>query len=175
MSSQQLPLSPSQRRIWFAEQLSEGQGYQIFGAYEIIGDVDVEGLRKAFSALGRRHDALRLGIQETKLGPMVLPEASAGPDLEILYTDEGDVAQALGTGLNALARPLNLQIGESMRALLIILPDASQVLVYVLHHLVADGISRQILERDIEHYYAEFSHSGPMSPELPSPGTFVFS
>ncbi|WP_131742160.1 condensation domain-containing protein [Actinomadura roseirufa] len=58
---QELPLSPTQQRVWFLEQLSPGgTQYNIFLGYELSGPLDRDALRRALGALADRHDALRM-------------------------------------------------------------------------------------------------------------------
>ncbi len=60
---QRAPLSFSQQRVWFFEQLEPGSTvYNGPLSHRIRGFLDVEALRRAFSALLSRHESLRTAI-----------------------------------------------------------------------------------------------------------------
>src|SRR5205085_5744327 len=58
--AQEIPLSFSQRRMWFIEQFEPGScAYNIPRAFHIKGDLNVSNLQSTFNEIVRRHEILR--------------------------------------------------------------------------------------------------------------------
>ena len=75
-----LPLSFSQQRLWFLEQLSPGlKAYNIPLSVRISGELDVSALERSFGELVRRHEVLRTTFRTGPTGPSQV----VGPDSEI--------------------------------------------------------------------------------------------
>ena len=59
-SSADCPLSASQWRLWFLDQLEPGNpAYNVYRAVRILGPLDVAALRRSLCELVRRHEVLR--------------------------------------------------------------------------------------------------------------------
>ena len=64
--------------------------------------------------------------------------------------------------------PFDLAHGPLLRATLLRVGDADQILVLTMHHIVADGWSLSILKRELEVLLAAYSDGRPSPlPELP--------
>ncbi|WP_338282848.1 condensation domain-containing protein, partial [Corallococcus caeni] len=60
----QEPLSFAQQRLWLLDQLQPGSAsYNLPAAVRLTGTLDVEALRRTFTELVRRHEALRTTFQ----------------------------------------------------------------------------------------------------------------
>lgn len=70
-------LTSSQRRLWTLSQFDEGSmAYNIFGAFELHGILDLDKLSLAFNHLISRHESLRTVFEENKsgeLGQYIIP------------------------------------------------------------------------------------------------------
>src|SRR5437867_11154441 len=61
----QAPLSFAQTRLWFLDQLNPNSPlYNLSAAYEIVGELPVESLERAFGEVVRRHEVLRTTFDE---------------------------------------------------------------------------------------------------------------
>ena len=79
------PLSVAQQRLWFLEQLhGASPAYNIAGAFELEGRLDVAALSQSLSEIVRRHESLRttFGVEPVQ----VVLEATAAM-VEIGMTD----------------------------------------------------------------------------------------
>lgn len=77
-----------------------------------------------------------------------------------------DATEELEEVIEACQRSLDLRHGPLLRALLAALPDGSQRLLLVVHHLVVDGVSWRILLEDLQQAYQALA-TGEM-PHLPA-------
>ena len=63
-------LTPSQKGIWLLNELKgDTVGYNIFGAFELLGILNVSRLQKAFALIVKRHESLRTNFVKIDGGP----------------------------------------------------------------------------------------------------------
>ena len=167
--ARELPLSFAQQRLWFLHQLEPGStAYNLPTALRISGDLDAAALRRALSAVVRRHEVLRTTFpardgQPSQLvhpaAPVPLPRADLGalPDAH-RERELRRLARAWA------ARPFDLARGPLLRALLVRLGDDEHALLFTLHHLVSDGWSTNLLAREVSALYEAFAAG--REPEL---------
>ena len=168
-----LPLSFSQQRLWFLEQLKPGDPlYHSFLVLLITGALDVRALELSLNEIIRRHEVLHT-IFDTVAGhpvqrvepftPMSLrtmnlsdvPQEERSPTLEQLAAEESQ-------------RPFDLARGPLTRALLVVLGEQEHALLLTLHHIVSDGWSMAILCREMQALYEAFASGVSMPlPALP--------
>jgi amino acid adenylation domain-containing protein/non-ribosomal peptide synthase protein (TIGR01720 family) len=113
-------------------------------------------LEQALLQLQRHHDALRLRYRQTNDG-WQQSHAPADQAQGLLRTVTLDDSAALPALCLDLQRSLDLLDGPLIRAVLVDLPDASQRLLLVIHHLVVDGVSWRILLEDLQSAYQQLS------------------
>jgi amino acid adenylation domain-containing protein len=165
------PLSFSQQRLWFLEQLMPGtMVYHVPAAVRIQGPLDPDRLQAALNLVLRHQEGLRTGFHEKgnetfkvvvsdvalELRRVDLPDsggAAAGAELKRLVSEE-------------MARPFDLGRPPLMSTLLIRRAADDQVLVLVMHHLVSDAWSVGVLCRDIAAAYGVLSTG--LARSLPS-------
>ncbi|MFI1012548.1 amino acid adenylation domain-containing protein [Streptomyces sp. NPDC020965] len=158
------PLSPSQRRMWFAQQRDPASGaYNICAGFRITGELDPDRLRHSFEAVVARQDILRTVYRTDADG---MPVQLVRGEIELRWETadaSGGVAEAdrlateFGRGTFDLAEECPL------RLLLIALGPAEHVLVLVVHHIAVDDLSWAPLFHDVAaHYRAD--EPGPLPP-----------
>lgn len=149
-----LPLSFSQSRLWFLDQLEgPGPAYNVVVPLRLTGALDPDALRAALADVVERHETLRTVFPDDGDGPrqLVLRIERGTPPLHIIEIDDAGpdaaVAAAAGHAFD-LARecPLN--------AVLLRLAPDSHLLVLVVHHIAADGWSLTPLLDDLAMAYA---------------------
>ncbi|WP_167353941.1 non-ribosomal peptide synthetase [Caballeronia sordidicola] len=150
------PLSHAQERLWFLWKLDpHGAAYNMVGALRLSGELDVARLRAAVDALVARHASLRTRFGETD---GVAWQRASTPD-EPAYgwheaQAEAEVASAqtvaVEATLQALSRaPFDLERGPLFNVTLLRVSAHEHVLHLALHHIVSDGWSQAILQREL--------------------------
>jgi amino acid adenylation domain-containing protein/non-ribosomal peptide synthase protein (TIGR01720 family) len=167
-----LPLSFTQQRLWFLEQLEPGTAaYHIPAALRLHGGLDLAALERSLAEVVRRHEVLRTAFPARDGIAVQEVSSSLRPDLAIL--DLGRLPpvrrEALALELaRAQARlPFDLARGPLLRARLLRLERHDHVVLLILHHLVSDGWSTGVLIEELSALYTAFSAGRPSPlPEL---------
>jgi amino acid adenylation domain-containing protein len=144
-------LSPSQRRLWFLDQLAPGSSaYNVAFAERLRGQLDVDALRGALRAVADRHDILRWRIRQEIGQPYAICVPPADVPLPVIDSTEAELTQRLAA---LAAAPFDLAAGPVWRAALLRLGPEDHVLGLALHHAVSDGWSQSPLYADLAAAY----------------------
>ncbi|MCP3059808.1 non-ribosomal peptide synthase/polyketide synthase [Myxococcus sp. K38C18041901] len=166
-----LPLSYSQQRLWFLEQLQPGlDAYTLPAAVRIQGPLSVDVLERSFSELVRRHEALRTTFRGGAERPeQVIAEAGEVRVVREDVSGEEDKEGAVRRWLEVEAsKPFDMERGPLLRAGLLKVREEEHVLVLVMHHIVSDGWSMGVLVREMGALYGAYAKGQPSPlPELP--------
>jgi amino acid adenylation domain-containing protein len=168
-----LPLSYSQRQLWFLDQLAPGNPfYNNPAALGLHGPLDVAALEQALTEVVRRHEALRTVFESVDgeprqvirpAWPVALPVTDLSPLPEAERRDHARHAAEA----NARA-PFDLAAGPLLRAGLLRLAEDEHHLLLNAHHIVADGWSMGLLVQEVAVGYAACLRGQPSPrPELP--------
>lgn len=157
---QPAPMSFSQQRLWFLDQLDPGNlSYNIPAVVKITGALDVAALEKALNQVVARHEALRtiFELQGSLPVQVVLPEVIISlpeNDLRSLPADELErIIQSMAS--QVIHQSFDLARGPLLRGQVLHTRDEEFVLVIVVHHIVADGWSLGVFIRELVGYYQE--------------------
>ncbi|GIH92272.1 non-ribosomal peptide synthetase [Planobispora siamensis] len=161
-------LSPAQERLWFLHRYDPADpGYNVNIVHRVTGPVDGGVLALALGDLQARHEALRTRFPEREGKPYGLVEPPSAVPVELLELSEEEALHAVAERTNA---PFDLAAGPPIRATLIGLGTGDHVLCLVLHHIVADGWSLNILLAELGACYAARRDGrAPDLPPLPVP------
>ncbi|HVR96608.1 MAG TPA: amino acid adenylation domain-containing protein, partial [Thermoanaerobaculia bacterium] len=172
-SAEGSPLSFSQERLWFLDELQPGSAvYNVPAAFRLRGPLDVAVLASALGAIVQRHEALRTTFAVAGGRPVQVaaPEGRlALPviDLQSLPSAARET-EAARLRADAAARPFDLARGPLLRTALVGLAAGDHVLLLTLHHIVADAWSLGVLIRELGDFYQAFFECRPPSlPALP--------
>jgi amino acid adenylation domain-containing protein len=173
------PLSFSQLRIWFLDQLVPGSpAYNIPGAVRIAGRLDPGVLARCVDETVRRHEALRTRFvpEDTEGAEDGVPLQIVDPhetrpmpliDLSALPAAARDAETARLT-VEEAGRPFDLERGPVIRAALLRLEPEAHVILLTMHHIVSDGWSFILFVQELTALYAVFAQRKPSPlPELP--------
>ncbi|WP_338282824.1 amino acid adenylation domain-containing protein, partial [Corallococcus caeni] len=169
----QEPLSFAQQRLWLLDQLQPGSAsYNLPAAVRLTGTLDVEALRRTFTELVRRHEALRTTFQVRDGQPIQHIESSRELVLTWVPIEAVDASQADAEVRRHIdrevRRPFDLSRDPLLRVTLLRLTASDHVLVLVMHHIVSDGWSMEVLVREVSALYSAFTQGRPSPlPELP--------
>jgi amino acid adenylation domain-containing protein len=162
-----LPLSYSQQRLWFLDQLYPGSStYNLFSAYRFKGELNVAALEKSFNAIIRRHEILRtvFNAEHGNSAQFVLPIFTIKIpilDLRALVSDQDRWAEARRIFTEEAQRPFDLATGPLLRITLLQLAEDEYVLLRAMHHIVFDGWSEGVLLRELAEIYAALTSDEP--------------
>ncbi|MGA7219361.1 MAG: amino acid adenylation domain-containing protein [Candidatus Sulfotelmatobacter sp.] len=152
------PLSFAQERLWFLEQMQPGNvAYNLPVMVRLEESVDRDLLERALHRIVERHEALRTTFAMVGGRPV----QRIAPRLEI-PVEEVNLAGAEGSAREAqcivneeMKRAFDLQHGPLLRAKLLRQgAGGGTVLLLHMHHIVSDGWSLGVLERELKEAYA---------------------
>ncbi len=145
-------LSSMQQQIWLLqERYPEQSAYHITRAWRLKGSLDVPRLASGLNQLIARHDALR-GFCSEERGQMVIKTL---PSFEIALVPNPLAAQALEATVRQFGnQPFDLYNGPLLRLGLWKISPNEHVLVWVIHHLLVDEHSLDILLSELQTLYA---------------------
>ncbi|MGA7052245.1 MAG: amino acid adenylation domain-containing protein, partial [Mycobacterium sp.] len=147
-----VPLSFAQNRLWFLHRL-EGPSptYNMPVALRLRGPLDAEALGAALGDVVRRHESLRTLFASPEGIPqqLVVPAERADFGWNVVDATSWSETQ-LGEAIGTVARhPFELAAEIPMQARLFRVGDDEHVLVAVVHHIAADGLSIAPLVHDL--------------------------
>jgi amino acid adenylation domain-containing protein len=182
------PLSFSQQRFWFLEQLEPGQPvYNVCFGLRLTGPLDYSAVEASLSGIVRRHEALRTAFTYRDGTPVqvVMPaRAVPVPVIDIRGADEeefGRIGEALrsrnsprqGEGIlrprleQEAAKPFDLRKDLLLRAALFRLGPEKHILFLTMHHIATDAWSIGLLVEEWTALYT--AHVEGREADLPEP------
>ncbi|MEU2126069.1 amino acid adenylation domain-containing protein [Nocardia niwae] len=159
---ERIPLSFAQQRMWFLNQFDTSASvYNIPAAIRLSGDLDAAALRQAVADLVARHEILRTVYPQTADGPVqrVLAPHEVPVDLNPAQIGDEHVADE---AQRIVAAGFDVTTEVPFRTRLFQLAAGEYVLVFVAHHISADGWSMGPLTRDLMRAYV--ARSGGAEP-----------
>src|ERR1700745_1758778 len=156
MLSQSAQASPAQYGIWVSAQAGgDGRAYHLPLLLWFDGPLDVPALLDACTATVARHGILSAAVAEPgdtlrqfpAAAPPPVTIADRPPDIELFIASQ-------------VARGFDLRTGPLLRFTLAPAGPGRPLLLAVAHHLVFDGMSKDILVRDLAAAYSARITSG---------------
>jgi len=167
------PLSFSQQRLWFIDQLTPGNpAYNIAAAVQLKGELNLEALEQSFNQIVKRHEALRTSFTLHDGEPVQQIYGAVSCLLPVINIQHlSEAAQAIEVerlAIEEAQRPFNLAQPPLLRLTLLQLHKAEYILLLTIHHIISDGWSMGVLLSEVAALYTAFSTGKPASlPELP--------
>lgn len=168
------PASFAQRSLWFIDQLTPGRAtYNIPTALRIRGELHLEILKRTLEEVVRRHETLRTRFVAVRGEPQQVIDDQV--DVELPVTDltsipgeEQREAEAMRLAREEAQQPFNLRKAPLIRGKLLRLGAVDHVLLFTVHHIIADAWSTGVLVDEVSGLYSAFSTGQPSPlPELP--------
>ena len=161
-----LPQSLAQERLWVMHQLQPDSSYNMAHALKISGPLVLDTLQQAFQAVVNRHESLRTSFATQDDGePVQLIVEQIHFDLPLIDLSELDEAQQPGKTLELAQQDaqttFDLHQAPLLRAKALKLGQDAHVLLFSLHHIIADGWSLGILVRDVMQSYGALKQGSP--------------
>ncbi|HJS35404.1 MAG TPA: condensation domain-containing protein, partial [Pseudoxanthomonas sp.] len=140
-----LPLSWSQQRLWFIDQLDHAAGaaYHMPAALRLKGTLDRDALGKTLDRIVARHENLRTTFVNTESGPaQSIAPADVGFALQTVdlraLDDAAREAELLRQAREEARAPFDLSAGPLFRGRLLVLAGDEHALLLTQHHIVSD-------------------------------------
>jgi amino acid adenylation domain-containing protein len=151
-------LSFAQQRIWFLERMRPGTAsYNIPMALRVRGKLNVEWLRESVQATMDRHEVLRTTFVQQSGVPTPVVHAQMQLDVPVVDLSDLDIEARdakLQRHIEADCKaPFDLENGPLLRLTILDLGDEDSVLLFCVHHIVADGGSMQVIKNELHARY----------------------
>src|SRR5262249_20795209 len=161
----------AQQRLWFIDQF-EGTSteYNMPEAMRLLGPLDRGALEQALNTIVARHESLRTRFGQVEGQPvqLIAPALSIALALQDLSgLDPAAQREAVGAALGQESRqPFDLARGPLLRIKLLKLGQEEHILLRTFHHIVSDGWSGGVFNRELVALYEAFQQGGenPLEP-----------
>ena len=169
--AEQLPLSFAQQRLWFLYQLTPGNNaYNIPVGFRVRGPLNLETLRQSLNETVQRHESLRTNFINVDGEPIQVIDPQRTHDVPVIDLEQlperESVVQQLAFA--EAQRPFDLASQPLFRTTVFRIGEQDHVLLVVMHHIISDGWSLNVLTRDVPRTYRSLAQGVPSSlPELP--------
>lgn len=165
------PASSGQERMWFLEQLQNGDSaYNIPMAIRIKGDLNAAILEKSLHDIVQRHEVLRTNFEESDAVLQQIISPSGNFKLQVIDLSASLAIQeeeilAIATG--EIKRPFDLLQDCLFRATVIKVHAQHHLLILSAHHIIFDGWSIGVLFQELKILYYNYTHSDAIKlPDL---------
>ncbi|WP_151482120.1 condensation domain-containing protein [Streptomyces albicerus] len=159
------PAAVSQEGMWQAVESSPGPSLAIVSALRLRGPLDVAALGQAWNAVIARHETLRtaMRVEDGRLTQVVAEQVEVD-----LAVGELDLADLDRTVHEEVDRPFPLDHAPLARLRLFRVADDDHVALLLLHHIIGEARSLEVVVRDLAAYYvAELADRPCALPPLP--------
>ncbi|MBB4808303.1 amino acid adenylation domain-containing protein [Chryseobacterium defluvii] len=161
------PLSSTQKRMWLLQQMNpENVAYHMPMIFEIEGELNIDRLQKTFRALVKRHESLRTVFREDDHGNPVQIVKEFKEDL--FHLESTDISKDILENVQkSIDTPFDLTKGELFRGNIFRISDQKYLLLIVMHHIISDGWSVEVLAKDFFELYKNIDNTDFSLPALP--------
>ena len=167
-----IPVSPSQERMWSLSQLiHEDPSYNMHIAFSIKGSLNIPALEKSLRRIIERHEILRttFSIANGKPVQIISPEPRFTlTKIDLKNFDEETQASEIERLVKLEARtPFDLMHGPFMRTTLLEANSYWHVFMVTMHHIISDGWSFSVFFHELATLYETIiSDQEKLLPEL---------
>ncbi len=164
--------SNAQQRLWMVEKIENPQGaYNISSLQQLEGRIDCSAMNQALTALSERHESLRTTFSWAEGG--LKQRIHSGDQLPVTLEFEDCSADSEGIAIEAAKQFMttvvfDLETGPLWRVKLFRLNADAYLLAFLMHHIISDKASMQVLIDEVSQLYDKALTRQPLSlPELP--------
>jgi amino acid adenylation domain-containing protein len=155
-------LSYAQQRLWFLHRLKpDSPFYNLPLAARLRGSLNVAALADSLNEIARRHEVLRTRFVEIDGEPRHLVDETTTATFALV--DVSDAAEdereerAQQALREAVRVPFDLANDPPWRSVLVRLGADEHILCVVMHHIISDGWSMVVFERELSALYADYA------------------
>ena len=168
------PLSSAQQRLWFLYQLEpENPVYNEPFAFRLAGRLNLSALERGLREIAQRHEILRTTFVAENGQPLQVigDEVTLAPLSVTNLRSHTETERALEVRhllTETTRQPFDLARGPLWRTLLLKLGSTEHILLIVMHHIICDGWSVEVLFRELATLYSACNTCQPAAlPDLP--------
>ncbi len=148
---EKIPLSFSQERLWFLDELQGTEDYHVSGGIHFKGSIDQDVLEAALKLIIERHEVLRTVVKTHKgQGYQEVKTTATWRMSRAVATDETKQQELFSS---FISRPFDLAADYMLRACLYDLGNEEYVLACVFHHIASDGWSITVFIEELRRIY----------------------
>ncbi|KAI2612374.1 PKS-NRPS hybrid [Hypoxylon fragiforme] len=153
--SKKIPIGFSQSRIWFLEMYLKdpASALNITLTIDLDGSLDVHRFERAVKLIGQRHEALRTRFVAGDEAGQPMQEVLVDSTLALERHDIASDAEAEKVYRELQQHRYKLAEGENMRIILLRKSSKSFCLIIGYHHINMDGISLEVVLRELQMAY----------------------
>ncbi|MGB8192325.1 MAG: non-ribosomal peptide synthase/polyketide synthase, partial [Chitinophagaceae bacterium] len=154
-------LSSSQQRLWLLSQFGDANAaYNVPAAYILEGELNRPALEHAFASLIQRHESLRTVFRENDHGDtrqyvLLFQEINFSIEEKDLRGSDADIKDVLQ---ESFSERFELATGPLLRVKLFRTEESKWVLSFVMHHIISDAWSAEIMLDELLLFYNRFEH-----------------
>jgi amino acid adenylation domain-containing protein/non-ribosomal peptide synthase protein (TIGR01720 family) len=165
------PVSYAQRRMWVMSRLgNHAHAYNICGALQLKGNLNRRAWDDAWMQLIQRHEILRMGFSlvEGEVKQFVVPAPTAAYNIAQLDVSKHKNPLEEVYAIHRAHEQMVFQLEQPplLRGSMVRTADNEFVFIYVLHHIISDEWSLELLSRELLQFYTDNVHGQTHSPEL---------
>ncbi|KAK1914117.1 hypothetical protein P3342_007363 [Pyrenophora teres f. teres] len=145
----------AQGRLWFLEELHPGLTWYLMPlAVRIRGPLDLVALHSALLAVERRHETLRTTFATVDGASVQVVQPFQAKDLNIIDIVPGDEQGLTEAVHQDHSTPFDLRTEPGWRVTVYRMSNDDHVLSTVMHHIISDGWSVDVLMRELAAFYS---------------------
>lgn len=136
-------------------------------ALEVFGEIDIAALQLSLDFVVERHESLRTLFVDDD-GTLRQVVGAPRPTVRLVEAPSGPTPDLRTVLSEQVAAPFDLSQGPLVRLVVVRRAPRVQVLVFVLHHIIADNLSLGLFVREMNEAYTSFDTGNrPALAELP--------
>ncbi|MGD9900399.1 MAG: amino acid adenylation domain-containing protein, partial [Calditrichaceae bacterium] len=173
LRTDQMPLSFSQTRLWFIDQLlPDNPSYNLQSVYDIEGDFRKDIFESCLMEIMQRHETLRTEILNLDGKASLRIHENAQPDfkfIDLMSLDSGaKTVEADRLTVQEASTPFDLGTAPLFRTMLIRFDKNTHRVILTFHHIISDGWSMSVFITELTRMYrARLLSLTPDLPDLP--------
>lgn len=167
------PLTAAQHRFWVVSQIGDTSlAYNMPVVLQLKGELDILKFEESFRYLINRHEVLRTSFKLDEEGQLrQFITATDDLDFSLAYTDLSSSTEIETTVASYLSKEnataFNLEKAPLLRASLLKSGDQEYVFSMIMHHIIGDGWSSELLVKEMVIIYNSLIESKEINlPEL---------
>ncbi len=166
------PVAPAQSNLWAISHAANSNiAYNMSEVYVLSGELKRDVLETSFREMIRRHEILRTNFKTDEAGQLRqyinLPQEAFRISYQDFRHTTGDKELLVRNAVREeISRPFNLSSDRLLRVSLFQPEENKYVIVHVMHHIISDGWSMNVLIKELLILYNAFlkNEGNPLPP-----------